>query len=58
MCQWPEPIAYFRSCCTLRERYNEAVKLARDPDVHNEELIKTFQRSYAGARKVHGGGVV
>eukprot|EP00903_Cladosiphon_okamuranus_P017064 g15726.t1 len=33
--------------------YNEAVKLARDPDVHNEELIKTFQRSYAEARKLY-----
>ena len=33
-------------------RYNEAVKLARDPDVQNEALIQTFQRSYAGARKV------
>lgn len=33
-------------------RYHEAVKLARDPDVQNEELTKTFQRSYAGARKV------
>lgn len=28
------------------------MKLARDPDVQNEELIKTFQRSYSGARKV------
>ncbi|CAM9754817.1 unnamed protein product, partial [Ectocarpus sp. 4 AP-2014] len=31
--------------------YGEAVQLARDPDVHNEELLKTFQRSFAGARK-------
>eukprot|EP00904_Undaria_pinnatifida_P010921 jgi/Undpi1/695/HiC_scaffold_10.g04159.m1 len=36
----------------LHRRYNEAVKLARDPDVQNEALIQTFQRSYAGARKV------
>ncbi len=38
----------------LCERYNEAVKLARDPDVNNEELTRTFQRSYASARKVNG----
>lgn len=36
----------------LRIRYNEAVKLACDPDVRNDGLIQTFQRSYAGARKV------
>lgn len=34
------------------------MKLARDPDVHNEELMKAFQRSYAGARKVNGGEVI
>ncbi|CAM9729688.1 unnamed protein product, partial [Hapterophycus canaliculatus] len=31
--------------------YDEAVKLARDPDVHNEELVRTFKRSHAGARR-------
>lgn len=33
-------------------RYSEAVKLARDPDVQNEDLVKTFQRSFTAARKV------
>lgn len=36
-------------------RYREAVKLARDPDVRNEKIIRTFQRAYAGARKVNPG---
>lgn len=33
-------------------RYSEAVKLARDPDVRNEELLKTFHRSLIAATKV------
>ncbi|CAM9184941.1 unnamed protein product [Laminaria digitata] len=31
--------------------YDEALKLACDPDVQNDGLIQTFQRSYAQARK-------
>lgn len=40
--------------CTYLEttRYSEAVELARDPDVRNEDLVKTFERSFAAARKV------
>lgn len=48
MCQ-----CHFDKMYSVRHRYNEAVKLARDPDVHNEELLRTFQRSFAGARKVN-----
>lgn len=33
-------------------RYGEAAKLARDPDVRNEELLKTFHRSLTAATKV------
>ncbi|CAM9371539.1 unnamed protein product, partial [Choristocarpus tenellus] len=33
--------------------YNKAVLLAKNTGIHNEELLKTFQRSFAAARKVN-----